>query len=136
MEPRFAPAQHALGLACQHMGMLEEAIVEFQNARVCSANHPASTAALAHAYAISGRRPEAEELLNELQQQSGKRRVSSYWVAIVYAGLEEKTMAVRWLEQARSDRDVWLVWLAAEPRFDQLRAEGLVDNLLSTIRPR
>ena len=56
MEPRFAPAQHALGLAYQQMGMLEEAIVEFQNARVCSANHPAAAAALGYAYAIAGQR--------------------------------------------------------------------------------
>ena len=54
MEPRFAPAQHALGLAYQQMGMLEDAIIEFQNARVCSTNHPAAAAALCHAYASSG----------------------------------------------------------------------------------
>src|SRR5580698_8046795 len=59
MEPRFAPAQHALGLAYQQMGMLEEAMVEFQNALVCSANHTAAAAALAHAYATAGQRREA-----------------------------------------------------------------------------
>jgi DNA-binding winged helix-turn-helix (wHTH) protein len=54
MEPRFAPAQHALGLAYQQMGMLEDAIIEFQNARVCSTNHPAAAAALCHAYGSAG----------------------------------------------------------------------------------
>jgi tetratricopeptide (TPR) repeat protein len=134
MEPRFAPAQLALGLAYQQMGMLEDAIVEFQNARVCSANHPAATAALAHAYAITGQRPEAEELLRELERFSQNRRVSAYWVGLVEAGLGDDSSAVQWLNQARDDRDVWLGWLAAEPRFDQLRSEGKLDSLLGSIR--
>ncbi len=108
MEPRFAPAQHALGLACQQMGMLEEAIVEFQNARVCSANHPATLAALGHAYAIAGERRPAEELLHELEHQSHNRHVSAYWLALIHAGLGESRVAVTWLEKARDDRDVWL----------------------------
>jgi tetratricopeptide (TPR) repeat protein len=134
MEPRFAPAQHALGLAYQQMGMLEEAIVEFQNARVCSSNHPAAVAALAYAYAITGQRREAEELLHELERRSENRGVSAYWAALMHAGLGEHGTAVRCLKQAREDRDVWLVWLAAEPRFDRLRAEGQLDELLRAIR--
>jgi DNA-binding winged helix-turn-helix (wHTH) protein/Flp pilus assembly protein TadD len=134
MEPRFAPAQLSLGLACQQMGRLEEAVVEFQNARVCSANHPAATAALGHAYAITGQRPEAEELLHELERLSQNRRVSAYWVGLVYAGLGENRNAVKWLKQACDDRDVWLGWLAVEPRFDRLRSEGRLDNLLGSIR--
>ena len=134
MEPRFAPAQHALGLAYQQMGMLEEAIVELQNARLCSANHPAAAAGLAYAYAIAGQRREAEELLQELEQLSEKRRVAAYWVALVLAGLGENSSAAKWLGRARDDRDVWLGWLAAEPRFDRLRSEGLVDDLLRSIR--
>ncbi len=134
MEPKFAPAQHALGLACQQMGMLEEAVVELKNARACSGNHPAATAALAHAYATAGQRHPAEELLHELERLSESRRVSAYWVALMHAGLGEAPRAVEWLEKARDDRDVWLVWLGAEPRFDPLRSEGRLDNLLASLR--
>jgi DNA-binding winged helix-turn-helix (wHTH) protein/Flp pilus assembly protein TadD len=133
MEPRFAPAQHALGLAYQQMGMLEEAIVELQNARVCSANHPAAVAALGHAYAIAGQRREAEELLHELERWSRNRHVSAYWVGLLNAGLGDNGGAMKCLKQARDDRDVWLVWLAAEPRFNQPRSEGLLDDLLGSI---
>jgi DNA-binding winged helix-turn-helix (wHTH) protein/Flp pilus assembly protein TadD len=133
MEPRFAPAQHALGLACQQMGMLEEAIVELQNARVCSNNHPATVAALGHAYAIAGQRRDAEELLRELERRSENRQVSGYWAGLLNAGLGDNSSAVKCLNQARVDRDVWLVWLAAEPRFDLLRSDGLLDDLLGSI---
>src|SRR5580692_13132689 len=70
MEPRFAPAQNTLGLAYQQLGMIEEAIVELDNARACSGDHPAAQAALAHALASAGRRQEAEILLEQLQTTS------------------------------------------------------------------
>lgn len=134
MEPRFAPAQHALGLAYQQMGMLEEAMVEFQNALVCSANDPGARAALGYVYAVAGQRRDAEELLHQLEGLAQDRRVSRYWVGLVHAGLGDHGSAVKCLEQARGERDVWLVWLGAEPRFDALRSEGLLDNLLGSIR--
>src|SRR5207302_914925 len=45
MEPKFAAAQNTLGLAYEAMGMHEEAILEFQNARACSDGNPVSIAA-------------------------------------------------------------------------------------------
>src|SRR5579863_3363188 len=77
MEPRFAPAQNTLGLAYQRMGMIEEAIVELDNARACSGEHPTAQAALAHALAIAGRRAQAEILLEQLKRT---RSVSCYWL--------------------------------------------------------
>ena len=133
MEPRFAPAQHALGLAYQQMGMLEDAIIEFQNARICSTNHPAAAAALCHAYAAVGQKSEAQELLRELEAQSRNRHVSAYWVALMHAGLGDDRGAIQYLKQALEDRDVWLVWLAAEPRFQRLRSDGRLDDLLGSI---
>jgi thioredoxin-like negative regulator of GroEL len=114
--------------------MLEDAIIEFQNARVCSSNHPAAAAALCHAYATAGQKSEAEELLGELEAQSGNRHVSAYWVALMHAGLGDDGGAIQCLKQAVDDRDVWLVWLAAEPRFQRLRSDGRLDNLLGSIR--
>ena len=133
MEPRFAPAQLALGLAYQQMGLLEDAIVEFRNARVCSTHYPAATAALCHAYATAGQRSEALELMRELEVQSRYRQVSAYWVGLINAGLGDGPSAIRCLQRALEERDVWLVWLAREPRFDGLRSQGRLDDLLGSI---
>ncbi len=121
MEPKFAPAQQTLGLAYEQMGMLEEAIVELRNARTCSGDHPVALAALAHAHAVAGQRQQAGELLAELQRVSRARYVSSYWVALVQTGLGEHALALESLEKALEERDVWLIWLKVEPRFDPLR---------------
>jgi DNA-binding winged helix-turn-helix (wHTH) protein/Tfp pilus assembly protein PilF len=123
MEPRFAPAQNTLGLAYLQLGMIEEAIVELENARTCSCEHPAALAALAHALAIGGRRSEAEAILAQLKQIARSRHVSSYWLAIVCAALEACDDAFELLRKAHTDRDAWLVWLNVEPRFDSLRGD-------------
>jgi DNA-binding winged helix-turn-helix (wHTH) protein/Flp pilus assembly protein TadD len=133
MEPRFAPAQHTLGLAWQQMGMLEEAIVEFRNARTCSSDHPAAIASLGHAYAAAGQRADAEQMLRDLERLSESRHVSGYWTALLHFGIGDSRKAVEWLEHACDARDVWLPWLSVEPRFDALRAEGKLDGVLGRV---
>ncbi|MGI9066895.1 MAG: hypothetical protein ACR2HX_10890 [Pyrinomonadaceae bacterium] len=45
------------------------------------------TAFLGYAYAVSGRKGEAQKILNDLQEQSRRRYVSPYYVAVIYPGL-------------------------------------------------
>jgi TolB-like protein len=134
LEPKFAAAQHTLGLAYEQLEMNDEAVTEFQNARTCSGGHPATTAALGHAYAIGGNRDRAAEALRELEQLSRSRYVSPYWRALVYAGLGMDDLALESLEKACEDRDVWVVWLKVEPRFDRLRSSVRFENLLRKLR--
>ena len=122
LEPSFAAAQHLLGLVYEQMEMFEEAVIEFQNAQASGDEQPAVIAALGHAWAKAGKIAGAEETLRKLQRLSAKRYVSPYWHAMVYAGLRQSLPAIRWLETAYQQRDVWLIWLGVDPRFDDLRA--------------
>jgi DNA-binding winged helix-turn-helix (wHTH) protein/Tfp pilus assembly protein PilF len=133
MEPQLASAQYALGLAYEQLGMLEEAQVELRNARTCAGDQPAVLAALAHACARAGQRSEACELLGQLENLSHGRYVSPYWHAIAYAGLGESAAALAALERARQERDVWLAWLKADPRFEAVRPEPRFAELLHGI---
>jgi DNA-binding winged helix-turn-helix (wHTH) protein/Flp pilus assembly protein TadD len=128
MEPRFAPAQNTLGLAYQQLGMIEEAIVELENARACSGEHPCAQAALAHALAVAGRRVEAETILRRL-----KGITSYYWLAIVNTGLGEYDAAFESLHDACENREAWLVWLKVEPRYDPLRGDARFGRMLRRI---
>ncbi len=134
LEPRYAPAQHTLGLACEQLGMYEEAVTEFENACTCSGRHPAAIAALAHAHACTGNREEGLRNLRELEQMAGRRRVSPYWMSIVHAGLAANDVAFEWIEKALDERDVWLVWMKVEPRFDPLRSDARFDRALRRLR--
>ncbi len=41
--------------------------------------------------------------------------------------------AFEYLEGARQQRDVWLVWLKAEPQFDSLRSDPRFEELLREV---
>lgn len=130
LEPRFAPAQQTLGLANEQLGSYDEAIVELQNACACSGSHPAAVAALAHAFAKGGQRSEALKLLRDLEDASQQRHVSPYWMSLMHTGLGNYSQAFEWLERGVDGREVWMVWMKAEPRFDPLRSDRRFDELL------
>jgi len=133
LEPRFAPAQHTLGMANEQMGNLEEAVVEFQNACACSGNHPAALAALGHAHAAAGQTSEALKALHELEETSQQRHVSPYWLSLVHTALGNRRAALEWLERGVEERDVWMIWLKVEPRFDPLRSDLRFHEVLRRI---
>jgi DNA-binding winged helix-turn-helix (wHTH) protein/Tfp pilus assembly protein PilF len=133
LEPTFAPAQNTLGLAYQHLGMHEEAITEFENARVCSGQHPAAIAALAHASAVAGKAPEAKETVRELENLSRTRHVSSYWKGIAYLGLGRVDAALHSIEKACEEHDPWLLWMKVEPRFDAVCSEPRFERVLAKL---
>ena len=82
-----------------------------------------------HAYAMSGRRAEAQTVIAELQQTAKRRYVSPYDVATIYAGLGEKEQTLAWLEKAYEDRSGWLaLWLKVDPSstpFAQTRVSAI-----------
>jgi len=133
MEPLFTPAQHTLGLACEQMGKYDEAIAAFEKALTGSGGNPVPLAALTHVYAMAGRELEATKRLEDLRQLSQEAYVPPYWMALVHAGMGEKGVAFEWLAGAYEDRDVWLVWLKREPRFDVLRSDPRFEDLLRRI---
>lgn len=132
LEPTFAPAQNTLGLAYEQLHMYEEAITELENARICSGQHPTAIAALAHASAVAGR-PEAHQIVQELENLSQTRRVSPYWKSIAYLGLDRIDMALHCIEKACAERDPWLLWMKIEPRFDCLHSEPRFERVLAKV---
>jgi tetratricopeptide (TPR) repeat protein len=87
---------------------------------------------VAAVYAASGNHAEARRLLDETTRRL--KETKSYlrpgWVAEVYIGLGDKDEAMRWLEQAYKERDIWLALLKVWPRFDPLRSDPRFQDLL------
>src|SRR5262249_37259487 len=92
-----------LGDAYTQKGFYAEAISELKKATELSASGDAR-ASLGYAYAVSGRRSEAQRILAELQEQSKLRQVNPIHIAKIHAGLGEKDLALDWLEKAFQDR--------------------------------
>jgi hypothetical protein len=98
---------------------------------VLSNNQPEKIAWLAYAYAVSGKKQEAQTLLGQLNRiwQEKREYLSPMHVAMVYIGLHDNANAMKWLEEAYSQRDEWLVYLHVYPEFDPLRSDRRFQDL-------
>ena len=130
MDPNFATAHWNLGMAYEQKGMYERAIVEFQRWFDLSEGNPAAIAALAHAYALSGQRGEAQKKLGQLQRLSNTEYVPPFDMALVFTALGDKNQVFDWLEKAYEDQSAFLIWIRVDPRFDGLHVEPRFHALL------
>lgn len=92
-----------------------------------------STWPLGHAYAVSGQRTAARELLRKLEHLANERYVSAYSIALIYVGLAEKDRALESLERAFRRRSPWMVFLKVDPRLDPLRADPRYADLMKRV---
>ena len=112
-----------LGRAYEQKGKLPEAIAEFQSALELDKNTEIWSG-LGHAYAVSGKRAEAQKVLDHLKELSAHSYVSPYSSAVIYAGLGEKDQAFAWLERAYQERPYFMaVYLTTDARLDSLHAD-------------
>jgi tetratricopeptide (TPR) repeat protein len=130
MDPNLLPAQVFLGRAYEQKGMYKEAIAAFQRAVTISADDLRVVALLAHAYAVSGKTNKAQRVLAELKEQSKRRYISPFNIAIIYVALGERDQAFEWLEKAYDERSLWMVFLKVDPRLDSLRATPAFADLM------
>jgi TolB-like protein/DNA-binding winged helix-turn-helix (wHTH) protein/Tfp pilus assembly protein PilF len=124
MDPSYELPHLVAGQAYEQKGNYALAIPELRKAVELSRGTPLMVSALAHAYARSGNRPEAEKLLAQLQAKSMNHYVSPYYFAIVCVGLGRTEEALDWLEKAFGDRSNGLVFLKVEPELDDLRSNS------------
>jgi TolB-like protein/DNA-binding winged helix-turn-helix (wHTH) protein len=78
---------------------------------------------------VCGHSAEAKSILDRFQKLGESRYVTSYGIALVHAGLGDKSEAFRWLNKAYDERSHWLVWLGLDPRWNDLRGDPRFDQL-------
>src|SRR6266513_2269859 len=93
-------------LGVGYEGTVLEAISEYQKAIEISNGDHDATASLAHAFAVIGRRAEAEKILHDFERKSKSGYVSPYMMATIYAGLGERDKAFEFLERAYQERSL------------------------------
>jgi tetratricopeptide (TPR) repeat protein len=132
MDPNYFRARMWLGRSLEQKGLYREAIDEYQTARTLD-DSPYVLEWLARACAMSGNTVEANRLVDQLKELSSRIYVDSYYLASVYAALEMKEEAIKWLQRACVERSCWLSRLQVDPIFDSLRDEPEFMNVLITL---
>jgi len=124
MDPNYGVAHWYLGQAYKQQKLYTEAETEFREAKdIFKIDNPGVDADMGQAYAISGKRNEAQNVIDELKELSKQKYVASYHIALIYAGLGETDRAFEWLENAYGERSDLLVYLKVDPRLDGLRGD-------------
>ena len=134
LDPKDWLHHYTLGVGYEGTGKLPEAISEYQQAVELSEGDPNSTAALAHAFAVTGRKAEAEKILHDFEQKSKSAQISPYLMATMFASLGDKDRAFEFLEKAYQERSLGMTEdLKADLRIDNLRSDPRFQNLLTRV---
>lgn len=134
MKKDFPLAHFWLGRCYQEIGKYDEALAEYKQVEDAFHGWVVPIAAIGFVEGRIGRRAEVEKLLTRLNELSKRRFVTSYGVALVYAGGGQKEQAFAWLEKAFDERSHWLVWLRLDPRWDVLRSDARFGLLIDRMR--
>jgi TolB-like protein/DNA-binding winged helix-turn-helix (wHTH) protein/Flp pilus assembly protein TadD len=132
LDPDLDFARAFLALAYVQKSMNEEAIAEFEKQVVTSHGHVWALADLGYAYATAGRGPEAQRMLDQVNQLSRQKFVPADALGHIYVGLGENGKAFEWLEKGYERHSLGLsgVDLKVDPLWDPLRSDPRFADLL------
>lgn len=125
MEPDNVAAHTVLSNIYLQRGMLREAIEESRKALALAADDPVTLGALGYAYAVSGQRAKAQQVLSRLKKLAPANHLASFSVALIHTGLGEHDEAVEWFDRyCASDEPHDIGSLRFDPRLDVLRSDS------------
>jgi len=133
MDKNYWVARMFLGAAYEAKGDLARAAAECKKAREAEPSIPWPLAELGHAYALAGRKGDAENVLRELERWSKRSYVPAYNFAEVYIGLGNKEQALTMLEKSYADRSMALTFVTADQEFDSLHSDPRFRDLVRHI---
>jgi len=87
-----------------------------------------------YVHAVSKNVGEARTILDQLRRRRSQAYVPPSHLARIHAALGENDQAFAWLDKAYEERDVWLIWLTAEPMWDSLQSDPRFGDLLRRLR--
>ena len=129
-EPDFWVAYWQLGQAYEQMGRTGEALDALEEATRLSKGNSKPISVSVYTLALAGRISEARRLLTALECVSHERYVPPIALALAYAGLNDHERVFECLEKASVVRDVHLIYVVMDPKWDPLRRDERFQRLL------
>ena len=132
MDPTFGLAYLCIGISYVNVGRFKEGIPQLQKGTELLPGDPYSMEQLGIAYALSGDRARAREVLRKLQDPS-QPHLPAYSIAMVYAGLAEKEQTISWLKKGYEERNDDMIYLKIEPVLDPFRSDARIQDLIRRV---
>ena len=130
LAPQFGHAQSVLARSWLRLGDVERALALFGSRSGVTIGSAADVPA---AEALAGRFSESRGLLDDLLAARGRRYVSAFDIATVYAAQDDVSAALDWLERAVVERAQPICALAVDPAFKHLRQEPRFRAILAEL---
>ena len=130
LKPSLAQTR-GLGFAYERKGMHREAVQQFQEAINLGGQTTGNLIYLAYNLALSGRRVEAQSILERLKVT--KDYVSPQELAGLYVAMGDKEGAFALLEKAYAEHDPQLQFLKVDSRMDSLRSDPRFQDLVRRV---
>ena len=131
IDPEFWVGFMMRGQAHEQVGHAEMALKALAAAARLSGGNSKPISTRGYVLARQGRRQEAREVIAMLQDVGRHRYVPPYATALIHAGLDEPEAVFASLEQALVARDVHLVFLPVDPKWNGLRDYPEFQSLLA-----
>jgi tetratricopeptide (TPR) repeat protein len=128
--PDFWIGHYQLGQAYEQLGEDELALGALTAAGRLVGGNSKVMGVRGYIFGKLGRTAEAQEVLGTLAAVSRERYFPPYATALVLMGLGEHERAIESLERAYDARDVHLIFLPVDPKWDALRTDGRFRDLV------
>ncbi len=130
LDKDFGEAHVWLAKCYRQKGMLGEAVSEFEMAAALEGNSARILGDLGYAYALTGNKAKAREILGKILDRSRQGLSVNYQAALIYYGLGDKEKTFAALEQAYQQDEVYIRYLKVEPAWQSLRSDDRFRVLL------
>lgn len=134
LEPDAVFAYWGRTFALIQLGRLDEAIQCATRGVDVSERQPLLLGALGQAYAAAGRVAEAEAVLAEMTERSGREYIAPAYFLVVCCALGRIEEACKWLERAYADGNGLLSSLGVSAQYDALRDHPRFQAVLRKMR--
>ena len=111
-------------------GKYEEAISAARKVKEVAEDATDVTTFEAYALAKSGDTPGAASILKHFLEESNRRYISPYNIALIFNVLGKNETALDYLEKAYIEKDIRMVFLNVEPKWTNLRETPRFSRLL------
>jgi predicted Zn-dependent protease len=129
--PSFVGARVIRGRASMQLDRFDPAIADLAAAHEGSPESAYVSQLLVAALAGAGRRRDARSHVDAVVKRAREQYVSPFEIGLMYAALDDRREAFRWLEKACDIKDPRLAMIRASERADRLRSDPRFPTLLA-----
>ena len=133
LDPTFEIGTVWLAQTYEQKGMYQEALTALNKLGSVTETSPFVMAEVGCSEAGLGHRAEAEKVIKKMEERMAREYIDPSLIAYVYIVLGDKDQAFAWLERGFQLRAGNMPWMKIEPKFDKLRGDPRLADLIRRI---